>query len=62
MDTVLLFDFTHWLGIHLVGVVLFVGTATVTAVWGNVTVTAVWKVFADRTHHPATIAFVQRAA
>ncbi|WP_299437829.1 DUF2269 family protein [uncultured Rhodospira sp.] len=51
MDTFLLFDYTHWLVIHLVGVVLFVG---------NVTVTAVWKVFADRTHHPATIAFAQR--
>ncbi|BBF92445.1 hypothetical protein BLTE_11300 [Blastochloris tepida] len=36
---------------HLFGVVLLVG---------NVTITAFWKVFADRTGHPAVIAFGQR--
>ena len=37
--------------VHLVGVVLLVG---------NVTITAFWKVFANRTGHPAVIAFGQR--
>lgn len=37
--------------LHLLGVVLFLG---------NITVTAVWKVLADRTRHPQTIAYSQR--
>lgn len=36
---------------HIVGIVLLVG---------NITVTAVWKVFADRTHNAAIVAFGQR--
>jgi uncharacterized membrane protein len=36
---------------HIVGIVLLLG---------NITVTAVWKVFADRTHDAAIVAFGQR--
>jgi uncharacterized membrane protein len=37
--------------LHLLGVVLFVG---------NIVVTGWWKVMADRTRHPAIVAFAQR--
>lgn len=37
--------------LHILGVVLFVG---------NIVVTAWWKVQADRTRHPAIVAFAQR--
>ncbi len=37
--------------LHLLGVVLFLG---------NIIVTGWWKVMADRTRHPAVIAFAQR--
>jgi len=36
---------------HIVGIVLLLG---------NITVTAVWKVFADRTHNAAIVAFGQK--
>lgn len=38
-------------GLHILGVVLFLG---------NIIVTAWWKVMADRTRHPDIIAFAQR--
>lgn len=37
--------------LHILGVVLFVG---------NIVVTGWWKVMADRTRHPAIVAFAQR--
>ncbi|EIJ42115.1 putative integral membrane protein [Beggiatoa alba B18LD] len=37
--------------LHLVGIILFLG---------NIIVTAWWKIMADRTRHPAIIAFAQR--
>src|SRR2546430_8971410 len=37
--------------LHLLGVVLLVG---------NIIVTALWKTLADRSGHPATVAFAQR--
>ncbi len=37
--------------LHLLGVVMFVG---------NIVVTGWWKVMADRTRHPAIVAFAQR--
>lgn len=37
--------------LHIIGVVLFIG---------NIIVTGWWKVMADRTRHPAIIAFAQR--
>jgi uncharacterized membrane protein len=40
-----------WLTMHLIGVVLFVG---------NITVTAVWKMLADRTREPPVVAYAQR--
>jgi uncharacterized membrane protein len=40
-----------WLGLHVLGVVVFVG---------NLIVTAVWKTFADRTRDPHVIAYAQR--
>lgn len=46
MDAFNLYKFAH-----ILGIVLLVG---------NITVTAVWKVFADRTHNAAIVAFGQR--
>lgn len=46
MDAFNLYKFVHILGIILLA--------------GNITVTAVWKVFADRTHNAAIVAFGQR--
>ncbi len=40
-----------WVGLHVLGVVLFLG---------NLTVTAVWKVLADRTRQVDVIAYAQR--
>ena len=40
-----------WVGLHVLGVVLFLG---------NLIVTAVWKVLADRTRHVDVIAYAQR--
>lgn len=51
MDTILWLDVRDWRVVHLAGVVVFLG---------NVTVTALWKALADRTRHPATVAFAQR--
>ena len=44
---------THntWLVLHILGVVIFLG---------NITVTAVWKVLADRTRNPAVVGYAQR--
>jgi len=40
-----------WVGLHVLGVVLFLG---------NLIVTAVWKVLADRTRQVDVIAYAQR--
>lgn len=40
-----------WLVLHILGVVIFLG---------NITVTAVWKVLADGTRNPAVVAYAQR--
>jgi uncharacterized membrane protein len=40
-----------WVGIHVLGIVVFLG---------NLIVTAVWKTLADRTRDPGVIAYAQR--
>ncbi len=40
-----------WVGLHVLGVVLFLG---------NLIVTAVWKVLSDRTRQADDIAYAQR--
>ncbi len=50
-NTILWLDAQSWRVLHLAGVVAFLG---------NVSVTALWKALADRTRHPATVAFAQR--
>jgi len=50
-QTILGLDLFGWRVVHMAAVVVFLG---------NVTVTALWKALADRTRHPATIAFAQR--
>ena len=43
--------YNTWLVLHILGVVIFLG---------NITVTAVWKVLADRTRNPAVVGYAQR--
>lgn len=40
-----------WVGLHVLGVVIFIG---------NLVVTAVWKTLADRTREPHVVAYAQR--
>jgi uncharacterized membrane protein len=40
-----------WIGLHVLGVVVFLG---------NLIVTAVWKTLADQTRQPAVVAYAQR--